>query len=107
MTDARSLYDHILAAGKLPEDRNEALYIAELRQMLCAGQVGSARGDSPEEKASLHWVPSRCMLADGLTKPGLTKQMRETLSRAVCKLHEASAQSLVRKAKRVDGSSAS
>jgi hypothetical protein len=100
MTDARSLYDHILAAGKLPEDRNEALYIAELRQMLCAEQSGSVRSSAQEEKASLHWIPSRCMLADGLTKPGLTRQMRDTLSRGVCRLHEVSAQSLARKAKR-------
>ena len=54
--------------------------------MLCAGRPGSDRSAAQEEKASLHWVPSRCMLADGLTKPGLTKQMRETLSSAVCKL---------------------
>ena len=102
MTDARSLYDHILAAGKLPEDRNEALYIAELRQMLCAGQAGSVRSTAQEEKASVHWVLSKCMLADGLTKPGLTKQMRDVLSRAVCRLHEVSAQSLARKHKRGD-----
>ena len=89
-TDCRSLYDHILAQGKLPDDRNEALYIAELRQLLQAGP------SSDDSKANLQWVPSRCQLADGLTKPGLAKAMRETLRFATCKMHEVSQQSLVR-----------
>jgi hypothetical protein len=93
-TDCRSLYDHVMQKGKLPDDRHEALHIAELRQMLQAGPVADC-----DQRARLNWVPSRAMLADGLTKPGLSKQMRAVLGTAECRLHEVSEQSLLRSRK--------
>ena len=66
VTDCKSLYDRLKCDGKVPDDRHTAIYVAALRGLLAARRGNKA-------KTALRWVPSRCQVADGLTKIGLEK----------------------------------
>ena len=91
ITDCKSLYDNIAKECSLCEDRHTALYIAALRQCVSAGPQRDT------SKAAMSWVPSRCELADGLTKDGLDHLLREFMAAGECTLHEASAQEIKRR----------
>ena len=93
-TDCRSLYDHVKSEGNVPDDKHTAIYVAALKTSVSAG-VGRN-----ECKAQMRWVASRWMLADGLTKGGLADQMRYYMSTATTRIHEESAQALLRRRKR-------
>ncbi len=69
----------------MPDDKITAISIAALRQYLSAGP------GRDETKSMMQWVPTRCQLADGLTKHGLAHVMRELLSCGKVFLHERSA----------------
>ena len=101
MTDCTSLVYYPPKEGAVSEDRHTAVKIARLRQ------VPSARPDRNKQKAMLAWCPSRCQLADFLTKYGLSKSCRVFREAAAATFHEQSAQASKRargaKAKAVTG----
>ena len=90
ITDCKSLYDHTLKESSIPDDRWTAIYVAALK---CGLSAGPGRDSS---KAELLWVPSRCMIADGLTKTGLSQLFRRFLKTATAMFHEESMQSIRR-----------
>ncbi len=71
--------------GTVPQDRWTAVYVASLR-----GGVSAGPGRD-EKKAVMVWTPSRCEMADVLTKPGLASKFREFMCRGLVRFHEASA----------------
>jgi hypothetical protein len=90
ITDCKSLYDHVLKDSSIPDDRWTAIYVAALK---CGVSAGPGRDI---ERSELMWVPSRCMLADGLTKSGLSGIFRIVLKEATAQFHELSAQAIKR-----------
>lgn len=90
LTDCKSLYDHLKREGTVPEDRYTAVQVAALR-----GEVSAGAGRNTS-KAAMRWLPSRHQLGDGLTKSGLAEQMRTVLTSGRTRLHEMSAQQLLR-----------
>ena len=89
-TDCKSLFAHVKSEGNVPDDKHTAVYVAALKNRVSAG-VGRN-----ECKAQMRWVASRWMIADGLTKKGLTEQTRGFMQRAATRIHEESAQALLR-----------
>ena len=85
-----ALFDHVKSEGNVPDDKHTAVYVAALKNNVSAG-VGRN-----ECKAQMRWVASRWMIADGLTKRGLSDQTRAFMRNAVTRIHEESAQALLR-----------
>ena len=71
VTDCRSIYDTVHKDGQHVSDKGNIVHAVLLRQLL------STRGDA--QKANLIWVPTRCQLADALTKAGRSADLREHL----------------------------
>mmetsp|Transcript_18011 Transcript_18011/g.41724 ORF Transcript_18011/g.41724 Transcript_18011/m.41724 type:complete len:328 (+) Transcript_18011:687-1670(+) len=90
ITDCKSLYDHVKADGKVPEDKKTAILTAGFKSLVSAG------AERDEEKVELRWVASRWQMADALTKDGLSGQAREFMTSCHTKFHELSAQALKR-----------
>ena len=88
VTDCRSVYDCVLKESSTPDDRRTAISVASLRQGVSAGSGRDLR------KSALMWVPTRCQIADGLTKSGLAKSMRAILEAGERRLHELSKKAL-------------
>ena len=93
VTDCKSLYDNVQKECSLCDDRQTALYICAIRQLISAGPQRDM------SKSALMWVPSRHQLADGFTKSGLGDLVRALMTTGTCQFHEESAQALRRKAK--------
>ena len=81
MTDCKSLYDHLKCDGKVPEDKHSAIWTAALRSY-------AAAGPGQHGKTVTRWVTTKWQLADGLTKLGLDKLMRQVIGNGLTKLHE-------------------
>ena len=94
-TDCKSLFDHVKTEGNVPDDKHTAVYVAALKNNVSAGVGRNVC------KAQMRWVASRWMIADGLTKRGLTEQTRSFMRRAATRIHEESAQALSRVKKAV------
>ena len=91
VVDCKSLFDNMCKEASVPDDRWTAIYIAQLR---CAVSAGPGRR---EDRAEMLRVPSRCQLADGLTKKGLGDRIRSLAMDGVVRLHEVSEQELKRR----------
>ena len=72
VTDCKSIYDTVRKDGQRVGEKGSIVHAVLLRQLL------TTRGDSG--KAQLMWVPTRCQLADGLTKASRGGDIREQLS---------------------------
>ena len=70
--------------------RQTALYVASLNQLIKTG------GQSDRRTATCRWVPTRHMKADGMTKAGFSKELRDFMATGGCRFHEANAQELKR-----------
>ena len=81
VTDCKSIYDTVHKDGQHISDKSSVVSAVLLRQLL------STRG--AHSKARLLWVPTRHQLADGLTKGGRAKELRELLERGVTFREEA------------------
>ena len=73
ITDCKSIYDTVHKDGQHVSEKGNIVHAVLLRQLL------STRGDATG-KAGLLWVPTRCQLADGLTKVGRGADVREQLA---------------------------
>ncbi|CAE7347373.1 NLRC3 [Symbiodinium sp. KB8] len=62
ITDCKSIYDTVHKDGQHVGEKGNIVHAVLLRQLL------STRGEG--SKAKLMWVPTRCQVADGLTKGG-------------------------------------
>ena len=71
VTDCKSIYDTVHKDGQHVSEKGSIVHAVLLRQLL------STRRDAG--KARLLWVPTRCQLADGLTKAGRGHDLREQL----------------------------
>ena len=91
VVDCKSLFDNMCKEASVPDDRWTAIYIAQLR---CVVSAGPGRR---EDRTEMLWVPSRCQLADGLTKKGLGDRIRSLAMDGVVRLHEVSEQELKRR----------
>ena len=81
VTDCKSIYDTVHKDGQHISDKASVIHAVLLRQML------STRGAPC--KAKLLWVPTRHQIADGLTKGGRSKEIREQLGCGVVFKEEA------------------
>ena len=71
VTDCKSVYDTVHRDGQHISDKGSVVQAVLLRQLLSTRNSCS--------KARLLWVPTRHQLADGLTKSGRCKELRELL----------------------------
>ena len=81
ITDCKSIYDHVRKDGQHLSEKGNVIQVMLLRKM-CSTRPHTG-------KARLLWVPTRNQLADGLTKTGRGKHIRENLGEA--KFHEEAA----------------
>ena len=75
VTDCRSIYDTVHKDGQHVGEKGSIVHAVLLRQLLTTREGQEASG-----KARLKWVPTRCQLADGLTKANRGADLREQLS---------------------------
>ena len=73
VTDAKSLYDHMITTGLVPKERQTMLDL-----LVCKDMLGAKAYD-------LHWVPTHRQYADALTK-----RKRDELWEAFCQYHQVS-----------------
>eukprot|EP00439_Symbiodinium_sp_Y106_P010950 s656_g1.t1 len=73
ITDCKSIYDTVHKDGQHVSEKGNIVHAVLLRQLLTTRESTSG-------KANLLWVPTRCQLADGLTKTGRGADVREQLS---------------------------
>ena len=71
ITDCKSIYDTVHKDGQHVGEKGNIVHAVLLRQLL------STRGEG--SKAKLMWVPTRCQVADGLTKGGRGSDIRNQL----------------------------
>ena len=81
VTDCKSVYDTVHRDGQHISDKGSVVQAVMLRQLLSTHPSCS--------KARLLWVPTRHQLADGLTKSGRCKDMRELLGQGMVFREEA------------------
>ncbi|CAJ1364137.1 unnamed protein product [Effrenium voratum] len=76
-TDAKSLYDCIVAEGKTTSDKRSMVNIRAIQETVAP--------------SAMRWVPTQVMWADGLTKvdPVLRERFRAWLQEPLCQLREA------------------
>jgi hypothetical protein len=84
LTDCRSLFDHLVKDGSVPDDRWVAVSVAALR---CALSAGPGR---EKRKAECKWVATEWQLADCLTKIGLDAVIQLRMKLGDTRLHEES-----------------
>ncbi|CAE7260901.1 RE1 [Symbiodinium sp. KB8] len=83
VTDCKSTYDTIRKDGQHVGEKGNIDHAVLMRQLL------TTRGRENPNKAKLLWVPTRCQLADGLTKIGRGGDIREQVTRGLL-FHEES-----------------
>ncbi|CAE7195067.1 RE1 [Symbiodinium sp. CCMP2592] len=74
VTDCKSIYDTIHKDGQHVGEKGNIVHAVLLRQLLTTRDQHEQPG-----KAKLLWVPTRCQLADGLTKAHRGSDLREQL----------------------------
>ena len=75
ITDCRSIYDTVHKDGQHVGEKGNIVHAVLLRQLL------TTRGET--SKARLMWVPTRCQVADGLTKGARGADIREQLEQGL------------------------
>ena len=75
ITDCKSIYDTVHKDGQHVGEKGNIVHAVLLRQLL------TTRGET--SKARLMWVPTRCQVADGLTKGARGADIREQLERGL------------------------
>ena len=86
VTDCKSAVDNLSKQNSMCDCRQTALYVASLKQLIEAGAQADRR------QATCRWVPTRHMKAEGMTKAGFSKELRDFMATGGCRFHEASAQ---------------
>ena len=71
VTDCRSIFDTVRKDGQHIWEKGTVIHAVLLRQLLTARPDGV--------KANLMWVPTRCQLADAVTKCGRAPDLRDHL----------------------------
>ena len=74
VTDCKSIYDTIYKDGQHVGEKGNIVHAVLLRQLLTTRSQVEHPG-----KAKLMWVPTRCQLADGLTKSSRGSNIRDQL----------------------------
>ena len=74
VTDCKSIYDTIHKDGQHVGEKGNIVHAILLRQLLTTRNQSEHPG-----KAKLMWVPTRCQLADGLTKSSRGSDLRDQL----------------------------
>ena len=74
VTDCKSIYDTIRKDGQHIGEKGNIVHVVLLRQLLTTRDQKEYPG-----KAKLMWVPTRCQLADGLTKASRGSDIRDQL----------------------------
>ena len=74
VTDCKSIYDTIHKGGQHVGEKGNIVHAVLLRQLLTTRSQQEHPG-----KARLMWVPTRCQLADGLTKASRGCDIRDQL----------------------------
>ena len=82
ITDCKSIYDTVHKDGQHVGEKGNIVHAVLLRQLL------STRGEAG--KAKLMWVPTRCQVADGLTKGARGSDIRDQLQEGLL-FHEKAA----------------
>ena len=80
VTDCKSIYDTVHKDGQHISDKSSVIHAVLLRQMLTTRDA---------QKAKLLWVPTRHQIADGLTKGGRSRDLRELVQCGVTFREEA------------------
>ena len=75
VTDCKSIYDTVHKDGQHITDQASVIHAVLLRQMLSTRRT--------QCKTWLLWVPTRHQIADGLTKGGRSRELREQVSSGV------------------------
>ena len=81
ITDCKSIYDTVHKDGQHVSDKSGVIQAVLLRQLLTTRHAPG--------KSQLLWVPTRHQLADGFTKGGRSRELRELLEQGVSFREEA------------------
>ena len=81
ITDCKSIYDTVHKDGQHVSDKSGVIQAVLLRQLLTTRHAPG--------KSQLLWVPTRHQLADGFTKGGRSRELRELLEQGVTFREEA------------------